>query len=316
MVADFDLNTCHHISTRDTTGLVSITDTNPSLSPESFCRKDMSTPYMLFMSFLKQIIWAGTVLWLCTFTVSRIFIFCEALNLEKLKVMDEKYLVEKCKDPEFFSNIRQHTDLCTEVTANANSNLYLKALNTVATQTHLCGARPCHDTLNIILHRMGWQSGMLLAAGLILFPNVALIVARRFFHGAQKAMETHVWNCTQKNGFGSNSDEFSISMLGRGTSQRGWASAPVLTSNPVLYHYTAEPPLLEEEDATHFTELGAHIPLEALEFGGKARCREIIEIEHNDKLSTSDYQREGVPVPGMKKKDTYVRKRMAFGVTQ
>lgn len=72
---------------------------------------------------------------------------------ESQKLSDERYLLEKCKDPEFYSNIRQHTGICTEVAENAKASVVLKALNVMAQSAHLCGGSSCADTLRLFLSR-------------------------------------------------------------------------------------------------------------------------------------------------------------------
>ena len=103
-------------------------------------------------------------MWAFTLLVSRVFIFHEAWNHELDKREKEKYLLAKCEDPEFFHNIRFHTDICTEVAANARSSILLKALNTVAVNTHICGRHPCSEVLSGIVSRIGWQVSALLTA--------------------------------------------------------------------------------------------------------------------------------------------------------
>ena len=70
-------------------------------------------------------------MYLATFVTSRIFYFHEAYIEESSRRADEQWLLLQCKDPEFYSNIRQHTDLCTEVANNARGSLLLKALHKV-----------------------------------------------------------------------------------------------------------------------------------------------------------------------------------------
>lgn len=47
--------------------------------------------------------------------VSRVYVFYESYWEFRLKQIDETWLGQQCKDPEFYSNMRQHTDLCTQV---------------------------------------------------------------------------------------------------------------------------------------------------------------------------------------------------------
>jgi hypothetical protein len=78
---------------------------------------------MAFGVGLRNVLFSFWLVWLCTFCISRIFLLHEAYISESNKQADERWLLEKCKEPEFYSNIRQHTDLCTEVANNARASL-------------------------------------------------------------------------------------------------------------------------------------------------------------------------------------------------
>lgn len=68
----------------------------------------------------------------------------------------ERWLVKRCKDPEFFANMHQHTDLCISVENNARVGAMMLALRDVT-----------RDFLeDQIASRLGWPE--------ISFPLVAL----------------------------------------------------------------------------------------------------------------------------------------------
>ena len=48
---------------------------------------------------------------------------------------------------QFYTNMRQHTDLCTEVRRNAEQIPFLQALSAVANTAHLCGRYSCADAV-------------------------------------------------------------------------------------------------------------------------------------------------------------------------
>jgi hypothetical protein len=72
----------------------------------------MSTPVMAFTKCTKWMLLGFWMVWLTTLLVSRVFIFHEAYTAHTAKVFDERWLAHQCKQPEFYSNIRHHTDLC------------------------------------------------------------------------------------------------------------------------------------------------------------------------------------------------------------
>lgn len=133
---------------------------------------------MILASWLKTALGAAWILWVSTLVVSRVYIFCEAYSLESIKVQDEKYLLEKCKDPEFFYNLKQHTDLCASVIANANTSILLKSLNAVATNTHACGAKPCSEIMQALVSKFTWHAAAALCLMAIVFPNAILLLLR------------------------------------------------------------------------------------------------------------------------------------------
>jgi hypothetical protein len=117
----------------------------------------MSTPAMAFGIGMRNMLVSFWLVWMITFCISRIFMLHEAYISKSSKRSDEQWLLEKCKDAEFYSNIRQHTDLCTEVSNNAKSSLLLASLNRVASSTHACGNIPCLELAGSVISKLGWQ---------------------------------------------------------------------------------------------------------------------------------------------------------------
>ncbi len=54
-----------------------------------------------------------------------------AWHKAKMKLEDESWLRENCKDPLFFSKMKSHTNLCSEVEANARIGAFWTALHDV-----------------------------------------------------------------------------------------------------------------------------------------------------------------------------------------
>ena len=120
----------------------------------------MSTPYMAFSCLVRNAIAVFWALWLATFVIVRVYALHEAYVAEVGRRSDERWLLDRCQDPEFYANLRQHSNLCTEVgtlrvpcqlfydafscplsyslkrhlqvSNNARANLLLKALSRVA----------------------------------------------------------------------------------------------------------------------------------------------------------------------------------------
>lgn len=85
------------------------------------------------------------ILWLALFVFSRLIMLHQEYQNELNRLSDDEWLRVKCKDPEFFHNIKQHTDLCLKVEANARRSCLMVALNTVISTTYLCGYKSCAE---------------------------------------------------------------------------------------------------------------------------------------------------------------------------
>jgi hypothetical protein len=119
------------------------------------------------------------LLWLGMLFISRVYILHEAYNAEVSKRQNETWLVKQCADAEFFSNFRQHSDLCMQVYSNSRQNLFLNALNTMAVNTYACGSMPCVDIIQSLVSRLGWASLAMIGLVVFLLPN-ALFALHRF----------------------------------------------------------------------------------------------------------------------------------------
>jgi hypothetical protein len=153
----------------------------------------MSTPAMAFTQYLKWMLMGFWLVWLTTLVVSRIFIFHEAYTTHTAKVVDEQWLAEQCKTPEFYSNIRQHTDLCEAVYANYRASPFLVGLNAMAVNTYACGSRPCTEVLQSAFVKMGWQMVGVAILLALFAPNLLLLLYKSCSGGALTAQESAIF---------------------------------------------------------------------------------------------------------------------------
>lgn len=84
-------------------------------------------------------------LWLAMFAFSRLFMLYNEYQSELAMRADDEWLRSKCKDPEFFHNMKQHTDLCIKVEQNGRKSCAMVAINNVIAGTYLCGYKSCAD---------------------------------------------------------------------------------------------------------------------------------------------------------------------------
>ena len=137
----------------------------------------MSTPAMVAASMIKLMVVCLGVFWIVSFSVGRIFIFYEAYTSFLSVLKDEEWLRIQCASPEFYSNMRQHTELCNQVMLNAARSPLLIALNEVAGTAHLCGRYSCTDTV-LALSRAGWPVIATVVVVLLIAPTILVRVAR------------------------------------------------------------------------------------------------------------------------------------------
>jgi hypothetical protein len=105
-------------------------------------------------------------LWTSVFLFTRVFLFYEAYQTESKRKEDERWLRVRCQEPEFYSNMKQHSDLCNQVEINARRSTFLTALHTVLDSTYLCGYESC-------LSLAGSAASWIVGAGM---PFVAVVV--------------------------------------------------------------------------------------------------------------------------------------------
>lgn len=110
----------------------------------------------------------------------RVYIFYEAYSLFSMQRTDESWLRAKCKDAEFYSNMRQHTDLCAQVEHRAMQWVFLHALNRMFTTSHVCGEKPCLGYLNdLIVRGIAWPAAIILCLFIVTIPSIITSMASR-----------------------------------------------------------------------------------------------------------------------------------------
>jgi hypothetical protein len=137
----------------------------------------MSTPAMMLASMLKLMIICMTTFWIVSFSVGRFFVFYEAYTSALRLIRDEAWIRTQCSDPQFYSNLKQHSDLCQSVQINFERSPLLVALNAVSETAHLCGRYSCTENL-VSITRGGWP--VILSVGFIslLAPTLLVQVMR------------------------------------------------------------------------------------------------------------------------------------------
>ncbi len=128
---------------------------------------------MMLASMLKLMIICMTTFWIVSFSVGRFFVFYEAYTSALRLIRDEAWIRTQCSDPQFYSNLKQHSDLCQSVQINFERSPLLVALNAVSETAHICGRYSCTENL-IAITRGGWP--VILSVGFISLIAPTLLV--------------------------------------------------------------------------------------------------------------------------------------------
>lgn len=105
-------------------------------------------------------------LWCAGFVLTRVQLYYEALVVEQQRRKHEEWLMEQCKSPAFYANMKHHSALCDQVEAHARGSVHLVAAIQLIQNTYLCGYAPCGTVID---HVLVWITGHgLLFSGLIL----------------------------------------------------------------------------------------------------------------------------------------------------
>jgi hypothetical protein len=132
---------------------------------------------MVAASMLKLMVVALSVFWIISFSIGRIFIFYEAYTSVLRVHKEEGWLRIQCGDPNFYTNMRQHTDLCASVQRNCERIPFLVGLNAVAETAHLCGRYSCADAI-IYISNGGWPVLLTVAIVCVFAPMLLMKVGR------------------------------------------------------------------------------------------------------------------------------------------
>lgn len=127
----------------------------------------------LFLKCIRMITVTILSLWLFTLVVSRIYIFHSAYIHQLQTIEDERWLLRQCSDATFFSNLKQHVDLCTAVQENAKKNVILVSLNNAMTASSFCGTMSCWD---IIVYIQTGGLSFIVTTALITMVTVIVVV--------------------------------------------------------------------------------------------------------------------------------------------
>ena len=99
--------------------------------------------------------------------LDRLCVFHQTYTAISTKLESERWLVNQCQDPHFFSNMHQHSDLCFQVENNARVGAFMLSLRQL---TQSCLSPEILSTLSVS-RLASWPFLCCLAALLLLGPS-------------------------------------------------------------------------------------------------------------------------------------------------
>jgi hypothetical protein len=119
-----------------------------------------------------------------SFLATRTHMFHVALMRRQQQTLNNRWLLEQCKAPEFYSNMKHHSSLCDDLVLEQADALWLHALRDVIDDTHPCGELPCALRIERFLE---W----VLSRGVFLLCAMAASVFVLFLAAVQ--LQRYVW---------------------------------------------------------------------------------------------------------------------------
>lgn len=110
--------------------------------------------------------------------------FHVALTKRQQQTLNNAWLLEQCKAPSFYSNMKHHSSLCDDLVLEQADALWLHALRDVIDDTHPCGDVPCALRIQRFLE---W----VIARGVFLLCALAASVFVVFLAAVQ--LHRYVW---------------------------------------------------------------------------------------------------------------------------
>ena len=125
--------------------------------------------------------------------IDRLCLFHQTYQTMVSKLENERWLLDQCSDPHFFSKMHQHSDLCFQVENNARVGAFMLALR------HLTQSVLIPDVIAgfaALLSRLSWPVLAGIGACLLIAPSWLVCSAQRPFHNRRwpECLDSHFKN--------------------------------------------------------------------------------------------------------------------------
>ena len=143
----------------------------------------MNTLVRLLLMISKHITWVCMIVFTLLIVLNFIYTLHTELTTARQRLMDDQWLLARCGEPDFYIRLKQHTDLCEGVEANARRSILLHSFASALRTTQLCGFDSCTNIVTAFVDtilRGGIITIAIAIAIIITLPVVSLHMYRRF----------------------------------------------------------------------------------------------------------------------------------------
>ena len=157
----------------------------------------MSAPIHLLLMLMKHMTWICMIIVTSLIVLNFVYTLHTELTTARQRLMDDQWLLEKCGEPDFYMRLKQHTDLCEGVEANARRSILLHSFTAALGSAQLCGFDSCVNIANAIVDvilRGGLITVSVAVAIMFVLPTLFIIMYRRFVDSVAETHLKHKYN--------------------------------------------------------------------------------------------------------------------------
>ena len=111
------------------------------------------------------------VFWMLSFLIIKSHLLHVSYTARQQQNMNNKWLVEQCKLPEFYHNMKHHATLCDDLELQNQDSLWLHALRDVLDNSSICGPVHCDAlfavTISYMIDRLPFIMAFLIVVGMM-----------------------------------------------------------------------------------------------------------------------------------------------------
>jgi hypothetical protein len=143
----------------------------------------MGTPAHLALTLARHITTLSMVVFTSLIVCNFIYVLHTEHTTARQRLLDDQWLLARCGEPDFYIRLKQHTDLCEGVEANARRSILLHSFTAALRSAQLCGFDSCTNIAHVMVDVILKGGVFTIAISItILFcvPVFFMVVYRRF----------------------------------------------------------------------------------------------------------------------------------------